>query len=574
MKLKNVMIYIFIFLSFGVLLLSYGCENISSGISKTDAENIYNEISNEIPEYLYLGEKLELPDKYNGENITYTFDQTDYFNENMVVIKEGLSSHIVINIDILIGKHHFTHKIKIHQNMEKYFEKVLSYISGKFPSGVYAKDASLYYSYPGDKEISISYKSLNPEYVTDEGKRISHDFDEDVVLQCTLSKNGVTHVEDIRFISMGISYEERMEIALEYIDDFFKNTEFVEGVELPTNHPLYGGRFRWIAEDPTIIYDYKTIHLPKETKTTHIIGEIMFGSTEREILVYEVDLQKRPDYITDEVYVKTFLETVLSSVDDYLTLYDGSKADINTEYLIDENIKAVNNSYYTDIVRPTVPQEKLDKLLYEGYTMPNDENVLWIVVHETGMSYAGDDALLLAKYQYNIAYGEEGREASWGYTVDEHSIYQSFPDTYRLWHATDGKTIGGGNTNGIGIEMCVNRDGIYNVSMLNNARLMAGLLYKYGLGMMNMKQHSDFYIYKSCPEIMRADRRWYEYLTLIEREYISQTILSNFKIEYSIDMPKMAIDGVYDFTSLESGQSVDIIVSINGDEFIITTTKK
>ena len=302
MKLKNVMIYIFLFLSIGVSLFSYGCENDSSGISKNDAEKIYNEISKDIPEYLFLGEKLELPDKYNEEKITYTFDQTNFFDENMVVIKEELTSHAVINVDILIGKHHFSHKIKIHQNMEKYFEKVLSYISGKFPSGVYGKDASLYYSYPGDQKISISYKSLNPEYVTDEGKRISHDYDENVVLQCILSKNGVTHVEDIHFISMGISYEERMEISLKYIDDFFKNTELVEGVELPTKHPLYGGRFRWVAEDPTIIYDYKTIHLPKEAKTTHIMGEIMFGSTEREIVTYEVDLQKTN---RDSIYGET-----------------------------------------------------------------------------------------------------------------------------------------------------------------------------------------------------------------------------------------------------------------------------
>ena len=124
------------------------------------------------------------------------------------------------------------------------------------------------------------------------------------------------------------------------------------------------------------------------------------------------------------------------------------------------------------------------------------------------------------------------------------------------------------------MEMCVNKDGIYNVSMLNNARLMAGLLYKYGLGMMNMKQHADFYINKSCPEIMRATKRWYEYLTLIEREYISQTILSNFEITYELDMPMLAVEGIYDFTSLKSGETVDIKVSINGQEFTITTTKK
>ena len=574
MKLKKILSHIFIFLVFGLLVFSFGCDNNNQGISKEKAEAIFDKIVEDIQDYYFIGETINLPFEYNGETISYTFDKEGYIDENLKIIKEQLGSHTNINMNILIGEHNFTQKIKIHQNIEKYFEKVIDYIGGSFPSGTYSKNASLLYAYPGDKDLTISYKSMNPEYVTDSGARIEHEFDQSVTLQCTLTKKDKTYVHNINFVSMGISYEERMEIALKYIDDFFKTSDFSEGTILPTTHPLYGGRFRWISEDPTIIYDYKTIHLPKEAKTTHLIGEVMYGSTEYEILVYEVELNKRPESITDEIYIKTFLESTLSTVDDYLTLYDGTFADINKDYLIDNDAKKVNNAYYTDTVRPAVPQETLDKLLYEGYTMPNEENVLWIVVHETGMSYAGDDALLLAKYQYNIAYGEEGREASWGYTVDEHSIYQSFPDTYRLWHATDGKTIGGGNTNGIGIEMCVNKDGIYNVSMLNNARLMAGLLYKYGLGMMNMKQHSDFYIKKSCPEIMRATKRWYEYLTLIEREYISQTILSNFEITYELDMPMMAVEGIYDFTSLKSGETVDIKVSINGQEFTITTTKK
>ena len=570
----------FIYIIFAVISLTFiiscgmGGSNNSDSLSKSDAEIIFNKAVENIPDFLYLGDKIELKEKIDGADISYTFGEEGYFDKENKVIKDDFQAHKSIKLEVKISNHTFTKTIRIHQQMEGYFQKVIEYISSKFPSGIYKKDANFYYQYPGDSELKITYKSLNPEYVTDDGKRITHEYDEEVTMQCILEKNGQRYTHDIKFYSMGIDYDERMQIAVKYINDFMNSTDLSEGTVLPTEHPLYGGRFRWISEDPIIIYDYKTIHLPKEAETTHLICEVMYGSTEYRILKYQVELDARPSTITDEMYVVTFLETVLASTKDYLTLYDGTKANINTEYLIDENKKEVLNSYYTDVVRPAIPQDKLDALLYEGYKMPNEENILWIVVHETGMSYAGDDALLLAKYQYNIAYGSPGREASWGYTVDEKSIYQSFPDTYRLWHATDGKTIGGGNTNGIGIEMCVNSDGIYNVSMLNNAKLMAGLLYEYDLGMMNMKQHSDFYEYKSCPEIMKREKRWYEYLTLIAREYISQTVLSQFDISYEIDVPEMQVESIYDFTSLEEGQTVNIKVTINQNIYYISTIKK
>ena len=172
---------------------------------------------------------------------------------------------------------------------------------------------------------------------------------------------------------------------------------------------------------------------------------------------------------------------------------------------------------------PDVPQSKLDELFYEGYKMPNEQNILWIVVHETGMPGVGNNAKLLADLQLRNA-TSGGREASWNYQVDESKIYQSFDDSIICWHASDGtKLIGGGNNNGIGIEMCINQDGNYDGAMNMNAKLIAHLMHKYNLTLDNVRRHYDFAPdKKQCPYYMIETNRWTEFRELISREYMAQ----------------------------------------------------
>lgn len=593
-KIKHIMTYIFLVGVIFSCTFIFGCDNGSNdhthefidgkcecgategiqNLTYEQAQNIYNSFESTIQSTVYVGNKLNLPKVVKDVSIDYAVDQKKYFNDEFEVIMAESFAHRTVNLDIAIAGHHFTKKITVHQELTSYFKKVADYLNGVMPSGIHNGDISLLTSYPGDKEIQIEYVSSNTAFLTHDGKRIDHEYDESVSMQLKLTKNNQSYSETYEFISMGISYADRYDKWTTYINDFFKNTKLEEGTKLPTELPLYGGRIRWIAEDPTLIYDYTTLHLPKEAKSTHLMAEVRFGSTEYHWELYDVNLDARPSDISDIDYILTFLETVTKTTEDYLVLYDGSLADINSDLLIDHEANPVTYRKFTSTKRPDIPQEKLDKLLYEGYVMPNDDNVLWIVVHETGMSYAGRDALLLANLQYNQAYRDDGRDASWCYTVDEHSIYQSFPDTYILWHATDGSNPGTGNGNGIGIEMCVNSDGNYEVSMKNNARLMAGLLNKYGLGMMNMKQHSDFYEAKSCPEIIIKTYRWYEYLTLVAREYISQTILANHEITYSVNLTEMGTKGIYDCTSLDDGQNVQIQVTIDGTTYTLDTVIK
>lgn len=99
--------------------------------------------------------------------------------------------------------------------------------------------------------------------------------------------------------------------------------------------------------------------------------------------------------------------------------------------------------------------------LYKDYMIPETSShrthyamrPLYITIHTTDNTNKGANALSHAKLQYtgNV------RSASWHYTVDDHSIYQSLPLNQQAGHAGDG--VMPGNSASIAIEICVNSDG-------------------------------------------------------------------------------------------------------------------
>ncbi len=476
-------------------------------------------------------------------------------------------THEYINGSCVCGK-------KPAQDQSSFFNNVFNHIEG-YVREVVNGDLNLPKKF-GSSDVVITYKSNNPEFLTDDGKRIDHEFDEEVSFTCTLQRNGQTYTKDFSFISLGISYKERLERAEQLIIEFVENNELVEGLKLPTELPNFGGRIRWVAEDPYLIYDFETLHLPKEAKTVRLMAEIVFPQSTSKIVTIPVELNARPAEITDLDYVMTFLETIYSESRDYMFMYDGTLAYLNRDLIvnIEDDLK---ETFYTYKTRPEVSQSVLDERVYPGYVMPNEDNVLWIVVHDTGLSTVGVDAERLAQNQWNSAYIGGGREASWTYTVDDFGIYQSYEDAVTLWHATDGRTQGGGNLNGIGIEMCVNADGNFEACFLNDARLIGHLLKTYNLGMLNMKQHFDFYIQKNCPQKIRDNDRWFEFLTVCIWEYISQTLLTEYEISYEIiadNLTTWPVDGMYDLTNIASGEPVHITYTVNGETLVIESIKK
>ncbi len=143
-----------------------------------------------------------------------------------------------------------------------------------------------------------------------------------------------------------------------------------------------------------------------------------------------------------------------------------------------------------------------------------------IVIHNTGNFNIGADANSHRNY-----IKQDGTKTSWHYTVDDKTIFKHLPEEERAWHAGDGRE-GLGNTNGIGIEICVNHEteGTRNPSKYfdraldNAAQLVAELMYKYKLTIKQVKQHNDF-SGKNCPQVIRENDLWEPFLENVRQRY-------------------------------------------------------
>jgi len=156
----------------------------------------------------------------------------------------------------------------------------------------------------------------------------------------------------------------------------------------------------------------------------------------------------------------------------------------------------------------------------------NLTRVAYITIHETGNYNQTATARNHAIYQYN---GSGGLQKSWHYTVDSDSIYQSFEDIRRCWHAGDGNN-GPGNASSIGIEICVNSREGFRQACKNAAWLTSELLHTYGLDVVNVVQH-NIWSGKNCPELLRSGRwgiTWHNFLDMVRdwlREKRQQSVV-------------------------------------------------
>lgn len=118
----------------------------------------------------------------------------------------------------------------------------------------------------------------------------------------------------------------------------------------------------------------------------------------------------------------------------------------------------------------------------------------YITIHETANTNRGANAEMHRRYIDN------GSSATWHYTVDDKEAVQHYLDTRQCWHAGDGN--GRGNTQSIGIEICVNSDGNFNKTIDNAVELVKQLMAKYNVPLSNVVQHNHW-SGKDCPRNLR-----------------------------------------------------------------------
>lgn len=204
----------------------------------------------------------------------------------------------------------------------------------------------------------------------------------------------------------------------------------------------------------------------------------------------------------------------------------------------------------------------------------------YIVVHDTGNASSGANAAMHNNYIKNLNSNPESTYISWHYTVGDDGIYQHVPLDEVAYHAGDGShvygdtyynetygawSIGGGNRNGIGIESCINKGVDYTYVMRKLAKLVAELLTDYNLGIDRVKQHNHF-SGKNCPQVMRENNRWEEFLYLVKLEYFAKNNLKGVTFKWTSNSSLLDNTGkITEYNKVGEKVSYQVEVTYDGE---------
>ena len=140
------------------------------------------------------------------------------------------------------------------------------------------------------------------------------------------------------------------------------------------------------------------------------------------------------------------------------------------------------------------------KFNYGTRNLPND-TIKYIVIHDTGNTSAGANALM----HYNYFNGGD-RQSSADFFVDKDQVIQVVDCTKNYsWHCGDGGgAYGITNRNSIGIEMCIPSDGDFAKTLTNTIELVAFLIDKLKLTNVAVVRHYDA-SRKNCPASLSSN---------------------------------------------------------------------
>lgn len=178
----------------------------------------------------------------------------------------------------------------------------------------------------------------------------------------------------------------------------------------------------------------------------------------------------------------------------------------------------------------------IKKLIDKNYSNRDNQEIKYIVIHDTGNINTGANAE--AHYNY---FNNNNLDRSAHYFIDDKEIIQIIEDKNRAWHCGDGKGENGiTNDNSIGIEICVNKDGDYNKALENAEELTAYLLNKYNLDITKVVRHFDA-SGKACPHSMLNNNwdKWQEFKIKVTEKQESE------KIHLSKENINKYINGTY-----------------------------
>ncbi len=137
----------------------------------------------------------------------------------------------------------------------------------------------------------------------------------------------------------------------------------------------------------------------------------------------------------------------------------------------------------------------------------------WVTIHSTSNTARTADASAHARFLNNTgAYRlNSGRMnwVSWHYTVDDKSIIQHLPLNEKGYHC------GAGNSESVGIEICMNEGANFEQAIRQAAYLAAKFCFDKNLPLSSVVQH-HYWTTKNCPILLReatySDISWTQFL--------------------------------------------------------------
>lgn len=478
------------------------------------------------------------------------------------------------------------------------------------------------------KDYTVSFESLNESIITNEGVITQRDFDQEAIIKITITdtKTNEVRVYYKRTIVRQYSNNTYATLIADWAEQ--KLQDYLDGKidALPSEHEKWPSKIQWTSGDNIAVTKEGTLIKPIEYVDDKIGMKVTYGAIVKEQVVIEKNLEitnfggSTEEEFYDQWLTYIMPTNILAHVNvckdgtdqfDYqyavntgavLNLINGKPLSFDKSYYIDidnsdyisawggrhpelpdtlsttnagstkANISSLDAFYnhfapFYDWDLDASISEKQAKYQEYKNNLPNEENILWIVVHESGMPGAGNDAELLARIQLQQATGDRTyRQASWNYQIDHEKIYQSFDDTVYCWHAGGdyGKYLPMGNSNSIGIEMCINEDGNYDGAMAHDAKLVAYLLNKYNLKMENVVRHHDT-SGKICPNYMIETNRYGEFLQMVRNEYNAIKYLSDAEVTWTISNPELfekGPHGLYYSKAVSQITEVDVTLKV------------
>ncbi len=142
------------------------------------------------------------------------------------------------------------------------------------------------------------------------------------------------------------------------------------------------------------------------------------------------------------------------------------------------------------------------------------EPIRYIVIHDTGNPSAGADAR--AHFNY---FNSANRSSSADIFIDDDECWVvNDYHKYYSWHCGDGQgKYGITNSNSVGIEMCVNSDGNYEMAFRNTVDVARKLMEELNIPLDRVVRHYDA-SRKNCPASMNKGdwHKWNEFKDLLK----------------------------------------------------------